>query len=166
MLINAVIFFFLWTGQIWVTEMLTNRGSSKALSPRTVDDLFFAHALFFFDAQHPITFSLPFFFISVLLMLRTLSSSLFKQARTAPSPFHSHRSSFYAKMSTSSTPTCKLALVQLHVTADKDHNLANARSHVLEAASKGANLIVLPVRTPFTLTHSTRTNWTSVVECP
>ncbi|KAF9387043.1 hypothetical protein CPB97_003040, partial [Podila verticillata] len=48
-------------------------------------------------------------------------------------------------MSTSSnTPTCRLALVQLHVTADKDANLANARNHVLEAASKGANLIVLP----------------------
>ncbi|KAI9232820.1 MAG: carbon-nitrogen hydrolase [Podila humilis] len=46
--------------------------------------------------------------------------------------------------SSSNTPTCKLALVQLHVTADKDANLANARNHVLEAASKGANLIVLP----------------------
>ncbi|CAO3573461.1 unnamed protein product [Mortierella alpina] len=40
--------------------------------------------------------------------------------------------------------TCKLALVQLAVGADKDANLANARTHVLEAASKGANLIVLP----------------------
>ncbi|KAF9291214.1 hypothetical protein BGZ68_004734 [Mortierella alpina] len=39
---------------------------------------------------------------------------------------------------------CKLALVQLAVGADKDANLANARTHVLEAASKGANLIVLP----------------------
>ncbi|KAG0364732.1 hypothetical protein BGZ54_007203 [Gamsiella multidivaricata] len=39
---------------------------------------------------------------------------------------------------------CRLALVQLAVTADKDANLANARTHVLEAASNGANLIVLP----------------------
>ncbi|KAF9987105.1 hypothetical protein BGZ75_001027 [Mortierella antarctica] len=39
---------------------------------------------------------------------------------------------------------CRLALVQLAVGADKDANLANARTHVLEAASKGANLIVLP----------------------
>ncbi|KAF9364381.1 hypothetical protein BGX34_001695 [Mortierella sp. NVP85] len=45
----------------------------------------------------------------------------------------------------SSTPKpCKLALVQLAVTANKDDNLANARTHVLEAASKGANLVVLP----------------------
>ncbi|KAF9186115.1 hypothetical protein BGZ51_002240 [Haplosporangium sp. Z 767] len=39
---------------------------------------------------------------------------------------------------------CKLALIQLGVTADKDINLTNARTHVLEAASQGANLIVLP----------------------
>ncbi|KAG0377650.1 hypothetical protein BGX24_005719 [Mortierella sp. AD032] len=46
---------------------------------------------------------------------------------------------------TTATPTpCKLALIQLAVTADKEANLANARTHVLEAASKGANLIVLP----------------------
>ncbi|KAF8951481.1 hypothetical protein BGZ46_003954 [Entomortierella lignicola] len=45
--------------------------------------------------------------------------------------------------STTLTP-CKLALVQLAVTADKEANLANARTHVLEAASNGANLIVLP----------------------
>ncbi|KAG0260656.1 hypothetical protein BG011_001719 [Mortierella polycephala] len=39
---------------------------------------------------------------------------------------------------------CKLALIQLAVTADKNANLTNARTHVLEAASHGANLIVLP----------------------
>ncbi|KAG0056702.1 hypothetical protein BGZ83_003945 [Gryganskiella cystojenkinii] len=39
---------------------------------------------------------------------------------------------------------CKLALVQLSVTGNKSANLANARAHVLEAASKGANVIVLP----------------------
>ncbi|GJJ68732.1 omega-amidase [Entomortierella parvispora] len=39
---------------------------------------------------------------------------------------------------------CKLALVQLAVTADKSANLANARAHVLEAANNGANVIVLP----------------------
>ncbi|KAF9933948.1 hypothetical protein FBU30_003892 [Linnemannia zychae] len=44
---------------------------------------------------------------------------------------------------TQKTP-CKLALIQLAVTADKAANLANARTHVLEAASNGANLIVLP----------------------
>jgi hypothetical protein len=44
-----------------------------------------------------------------------------------------------------STKPCKLALIQLAVSADKEANLANARTHVLEAASKGANLIVLPV---------------------
>ncbi|KAG0333464.1 hypothetical protein BG004_000835 [Podila humilis] len=49
-----------------------------------------------------------------------------------------------ATTAASTTPTCKLALVQLTVTADKAVNLANARTHVLEAASKGANLIVLP----------------------
>ena len=41
---------------------------------------------------------------------------------------------------------CKLALVQLAVTADKNANLANARAHVLQAANNGANVIVLPVR--------------------
>ncbi|KAF9424147.1 hypothetical protein BGZ76_003553 [Entomortierella beljakovae] len=45
---------------------------------------------------------------------------------------------------TTTTAPCKLALVQLAVTADKNSNLANARIHVLEAASNGANLIVLP----------------------
>lgn len=38
----------------------------------------------------------------------------------------------------------KLALVQLAAGADKTHNLANARSKVLDAAKAGANLIVLP----------------------
>jgi omega-amidase len=38
----------------------------------------------------------------------------------------------------------KLALVQLSTGADKAANLARARSKVLEAASKGANLVVLP----------------------
>lgn len=38
----------------------------------------------------------------------------------------------------------KLALVQLATGADKAANLARARSKVLEASSKGANLIVLP----------------------
>ncbi|KAI1321645.1 hypothetical protein EDD11_003125 [Mortierella claussenii] len=45
---------------------------------------------------------------------------------------------------TSSFSPCKLALVQLAVTPDKQANLDNARKHVLEAASNGANLIVLP----------------------
>ncbi|KAF9421206.1 hypothetical protein BGZ94_008913 [Podila epigama] len=44
---------------------------------------------------------------------------------------------------TTSAP-CKLALIQLAVTADKLKNLDNARTHVLEAAANGANLIVLP----------------------
>ena len=38
----------------------------------------------------------------------------------------------------------KLALVQLSSGADKSANLARARSKVLEATSKGANLVVLP----------------------
>lgn len=38
----------------------------------------------------------------------------------------------------------KLALVQLATGADKAANLARARSKVLEATSKGANLVVLP----------------------
>ncbi|KAK4541897.1 hypothetical protein LTR36_007261 [Oleoguttula mirabilis] len=38
----------------------------------------------------------------------------------------------------------KLALVQLSTGADKTANLSHARSKVLEAASKGANLVVLP----------------------
>ena len=39
----------------------------------------------------------------------------------------------------------KLALVQLATGADKTANLASARSKVLEATSKGANLVVLHV---------------------
>ena len=50
---------------------------------------------------------------------------------------------------TNTAKPCKLALIQLAVSADKNTNLANARTHVLEAASKGANLIVLPVRSFF-----------------
>ncbi|KAK3115930.1 Omega-amidase nit3 [Teratosphaeriaceae sp. CCFEE 6253] len=38
----------------------------------------------------------------------------------------------------------KLALIQLASGADKSANLSNARSKVLEATSKGANLVVLP----------------------
>jgi omega-amidase len=38
----------------------------------------------------------------------------------------------------------KLALIQLASGADKSANLSSARSKVLEAASKGANLVVLP----------------------
>ncbi|TKA33207.1 hypothetical protein B0A50_00760 [Salinomyces thailandicus] len=38
----------------------------------------------------------------------------------------------------------KLALVQLSTGADKTANLARARSKVLEASSKGANIVVLP----------------------
>ncbi|KAH8728379.1 carbon-nitrogen hydrolase [Phaeosphaeriaceae sp. PMI808] len=38
----------------------------------------------------------------------------------------------------------KLALVQLASGADKTHNLHNARSKVLEAAQRGAKLVVLP----------------------
>ncbi|KAG0309924.1 hypothetical protein BGZ98_000012 [Dissophora globulifera] len=47
-------------------------------------------------------------------------------------------------MASSVPKACKLALIQLAVTADKEANLGNARTHVLEAASRGANLIVLP----------------------
>lgn len=38
----------------------------------------------------------------------------------------------------------KVALLQLKVTADKAKNIANARTKILEAASSGAKLIVLP----------------------
>lgn len=38
----------------------------------------------------------------------------------------------------------KLALVQLACTADKAHNLAHARTKVLEAAKRGAQIVVLP----------------------
>ncbi|KAF2813125.1 carbon-nitrogen hydrolase [Mytilinidion resinicola] len=38
----------------------------------------------------------------------------------------------------------KLALIQLASTADKAHNLAHARTKVLEAARAGAHLVVLP----------------------
>lgn len=38
----------------------------------------------------------------------------------------------------------KVALIQLKVGADKAKNIANARSRILEAAEKGAKLIVLP----------------------
>jgi omega-amidase len=38
----------------------------------------------------------------------------------------------------------KLALIQLSTGADKTANLSHARAKVLEAASKGANLVVLP----------------------
>ncbi|KAK3109899.1 Omega-amidase nit3 [Teratosphaeriaceae sp. CCFEE 6253] len=38
----------------------------------------------------------------------------------------------------------KLALIQLASGADKSANLSNARSNVLEATSRGANLVVLP----------------------
>lgn len=65
-------------------------------------------------------------------MLRVVSSS-FRSLRT------------FSAMASSTPKPCKLALVQLAVTANKNDNLANARTHVLEAASKGANLVVLPV---------------------
>ncbi|KAK1023776.1 Omega-amidase nit3, partial [Friedmanniomyces endolithicus] len=38
----------------------------------------------------------------------------------------------------------KLALVQLAAGADKNANLSHARNKVLEAASNGAKLVVLP----------------------
>lgn len=38
----------------------------------------------------------------------------------------------------------KLALVQLACTADKAHNLSHARTKVLEATKRGANIVVLP----------------------
>lgn len=38
----------------------------------------------------------------------------------------------------------KLALIQLASGADKSHNLSSARTKVLAAASRGANLVVLP----------------------
>lgn len=42
------------------------------------------------------------------------------------------------------TADFKLALIQLAVTSDKAHNLSHASERVKEAASKGANVIVLP----------------------
>lgn len=68
---------------------------------------------------------------------------------------------------TNSAKTCKLALIQLAVSADKDANLANARTHVLEAASKGANLIVLPVRSflPFCLFLVPPCTYASLYSC-
>ncbi|ODQ50072.1 amidohydrolase [Saitoella complicata NRRL Y-17804] len=42
------------------------------------------------------------------------------------------------------TSTVRLALIQLATTADKSTNLARARKHVLEAASNGARIVVLP----------------------
>ncbi|KAJ1497241.1 hypothetical protein HMI56_005725 [Coelomomyces lativittatus] len=38
----------------------------------------------------------------------------------------------------------RMALIQLKVTANKAKNLSHAKEKVLEAASKGANVIVLP----------------------
>jgi hypothetical protein len=43
----------------------------------------------------------------------------------------------------------RLALIQLATTADKQSNLRQARLLVKEACTKGANVVVLPVRTPF-----------------
>lgn len=40
----------------------------------------------------------------------------------------------------------KIALCQLYVTSDKDRNIAHARETIEEAARKGAQLILLPVR--------------------
>ncbi|BFZ65143.1 Omega-amidase nit3 [Saitoella coloradoensis] len=42
------------------------------------------------------------------------------------------------------TSTVRLALIQLSTTPDKPTNLARARKHVLEAASNGARIVVLP----------------------
>jgi omega-amidase len=42
----------------------------------------------------------------------------------------------------------KVALCQLAVTSDKDHNIAHAREKIESAADHGAKLIVLPVRIP------------------
>ena len=39
----------------------------------------------------------------------------------------------------------KLALIQMKVCADKAVNLSRAAEHVAEAASKGANVVALPV---------------------
>jgi omega-amidase len=49
-----------------------------------------------------------------------------------------------ATMSTLLKQSVKLALVQLACTADKAHNLAHARTKVLEATARGANVVVLP----------------------
>lgn len=40
----------------------------------------------------------------------------------------------------------KVGLCQLSVTADKERNIAHARKAIEEAAKKGAQLVVLPVR--------------------
>ena len=39
----------------------------------------------------------------------------------------------------------KYAAIQLHVTADKQKNLENAKSKIEEAANNGAKLVALPV---------------------
>lgn len=84
---------------------------------------------------------------------RNLFPYLFLMLRAAFSSFKpSFPKASFSTMANTAKP-CKLALIQLAVSADKDANLANARTHVLEAASKGANLIVLPVRSflPFSI---------------
>lgn len=47
-------------------------------------------------------------------------------------------------MATLLKKSLRLALVQLASGADKSHNLTHARTKVLEAATRGANLVVLP----------------------
>lgn len=47
-------------------------------------------------------------------------------------------------MSTPPFSPFKLALVQLAVSPNKEDNLQNARAHVLEASTNGANVVVLP----------------------
>lgn len=48
----------------------------------------------------------------------------------------------------------KIGLCQLSVTADKEGNIAHARTVIEEAAEKGAKLILLPVRFRFTFSFS------------
>lgn len=39
----------------------------------------------------------------------------------------------------------KIALCQLAVTADKERNIAHARDAIMDAAEKGAQIVLLPV---------------------
>ncbi|TDZ67233.1 Hydrolase [Colletotrichum trifolii] len=75
-----------------------------------------------------------------LQTLRTLSTTFLRPSSQRLVPFRN--------MATSASPVLKkpvkLACIQLASGADKAANLANARAKVLEAASAGANIVVLP----------------------
>lgn len=83
-------------------------------------------------------------------LLRPLPSRL--SARPLPPQLHARPllPQLPAHLATMSAPTpvlrqpVKLACIQLATTTDKETNLANARTRVLEAAGKGAKIVVLP----------------------